>query len=65
MEQTDLAREYSGCPNGDVVALHCTCTDCPLKNHCCACVAWHRDHRKKPLTHCLRDSAEAAWHRRA
>ena len=35
--------------------------DCARKGLCCACVAWHRDHGKKPLPYCLRDLDGVTW----
>ena len=57
-QQDDLLLQYQGpCPAVDTIEAHCTCptTACPLHGRCCACVAWHRDHARKPLPHCLRE----------
>lgn len=53
----ELSQKYSGCPNNDIIEPDCNCPHtevCELHGHCCACVAWHRDHGQKPLPHCLR-----------
>lgn len=51
--QMELLDQYEG----KAPAEECTCPGegCPLRGNCRVCVAWHRDHAKKPLPHCLRD----------
>lgn len=51
-DQETVRRHYEDLPAG----AECTClaTRCPLHGNCRACVAWHRDHARKPLPHCLR-----------
>lgn len=64
--QRGLHERYPGCPNHDKINPTCTCPgqNCPLHGHCCACVAWHRDHAMTPLPHCLRDIKEVSWEQR-
>ena len=50
-----LEEEYGAVGNLQDVGKECTCpADCRLHGNCAACVAWHRDHARGPLPHCLR-----------
>ena len=60
--QEELLERHAQCSDPAMMRELCPCPgECPLKGRCCACVAWHRDHGKKPLPHCLRDLDGVTW----
>jgi len=55
--QQRLRETYEACCGTlEQTGSQCLCPgeNCPLHGRCAACIAWHRDHARQPLPHCLR-----------
>ncbi len=54
--QGKLKEKYKEISPISQVGKKCPCAGpCPLRGNCAACVAWHRDYARKPLTCCMRN----------